>query len=258
MSFVPLVAVAFIRCMESVYWGLGHGKNSVESCGILGQLSKLMYKFAEKHPLTPRETPGCVFTLKDLFMRRSIIVLLLSFSFLTLGLNAEAGDKWTIDGVHSSAIFKVRHAGVSNLYGRFNKIEGNLFIDEKTPSKSTVSIEVWTGSVDTNDAKRDKHLKGPDFFNVRQFPKMTFKSKSVKLTSKGVYEITGDFQLHGVSKEITVTAKHVGTAKRRGATRCGYEIYFSIKRSDYGIKYGLPTMIGDKVAIIVAIEAVKN
>lgn len=189
-------------------------------------------------------------------MTLSMRILVLSLCFLALGPSADAADKWKIDGVQSSVIFKVRHAGISHFYGRFNKIAGDFEINERTPKRSRVSIEVWTGSVDTNDAKRDKHLQGPDFFNVRQFPKMTFKSKAVKKAGKDLYKITGDFSLHGVTKEITVDAKFLGTATRRGTTKCGYEIKFSIKRSDFGMKYGLST-ISDKVDLIVAIEAKK-
>lgn len=189
-------------------------------------------------------------------MKLSLNLVALTVCFLSLGLSADAADKWKIDGVHSSVIFKVRHAGISNFYGRFNKIAGTFEINERTPKRSSVSLEVWTGSVDTADSKRDKHLKGPDFFNVLQFPKMTFKSKSVKKTGDGLYGITGALQLHGVSKEITVTAKFIGTATKRGTTKCGYEIKFSIKRSEFGMKYGIPS-IGDKVDITVAIEARK-
>jgi polyisoprenoid-binding protein YceI len=173
------------------------------------------------------------------------------------GMTAYAADKFEVDGLHSSVMFKVLHGGLSNFYGRFNKVAGEFDIDSKA-SKCSVNIEVWTGSVDSNDVKRDKHLKGPDFFNAVQFPKMTFKSKAVKKVGVRAYEITGDLKLHGISKEIKVTATHIGTrTNSRGQTRCGFEIKFSIKRSDFGMKYGL-SGIGDQVDITVAIEARKK
>jgi polyisoprenoid-binding protein YceI len=192
-------------------------------------------------------------------MRKSLLSSLVLFLALSgFGLAAFAADKYEVDNLHSSVLFKVRHAGLSNFYGRFNRLAGAFEFDEKDANKCTVNVEVLTGSVDTNDAKRDKHLKGPDFFNAVQFPKMTFKSKSVKKLKDKHYEITGELTFHGVTKEIKAKAEHIATkTNSRGQTKCGFEIHFEIKRSDFGVKYGIPG-IGDDVAVTVSMEALKK
>src|SRR5262249_11217423 len=103
----------------------------------------------------------------------------------------------------------------------------------------------------------DQHLKGPDFFNVKQFPTMSFKSSKMKAVDARTYEVTGDLTLHGVTRPVTVTLERIGTAKGMGGeTRTGFETTFTIKRSDFGMKYMIPA-VGDEVKVIVAVEGVQ-
>src|SRR5438128_2317015 len=110
---------------------------------------------------------------------------------LLLGIAAglRAADTYQIDPVHSAFLFRIKHMNISYSYGRFNSSTGQIAIDED-PAKCGVNIEVKADSVDTADAKRDQHLKGPDFFNAKQFPTISFKSKAVKKEGAG-YEVTG-------------------------------------------------------------------
>lgn len=185
-----------------------------------------------------------------------------SLAVATFGVNASApaatparaADSYEIDASHSAAIFSIKHFGAGNFYGRFNDIKGTFTPDG---DKSTIDITVQADSIDTNNDKRDQHLKGPDFFNTKQFPTLTFKSKSVK-GAKDHLEITGDFTMHGVTKSITITATHTGEGKDAwGGYRSGYEAKFKIKRADYGINY-MPQGLGDDVEIIIALEGVKK
>ena len=145
---------------------------------------------------------------------------------------------YKVDPVHSSATFRVKHMNTSYTYGRFNAISGTFAIDEADPAKSSFDFTVKTDSVDTADAGRDAHLKNTAFFNAKQFPSITFKSKSVKSSGKDTLEVTGDLTLHGVTKPITVSielTRH-GKATCRGTAIAGIESVFTIKRSDFGMK----------------------
>jgi polyisoprenoid-binding protein YceI len=145
---------------------------------------------------------------------------------------------------------------VAFLNGRINDSSGSVIIDESDPSKSSVQIELKTASIDTNVDKRDTHLKSADFFNVEKFPALTFKSKAVKKVDATKYDVTGDFTLLGVTKEITVPITRVGTGKDPwGGTRTGFDGTFTIKRSDYGMTFMLDG-IGDEVQISLGVEGV--
>src|SRR5438045_581123 len=116
---------------------------------------------------------------------------------------ASAGaDNYAVDGMHAGVSFKISHLGLSWTYGRFNEMSGDFTLDPADPSKSSFNLSIQVNSVDTNNKKRDDHLKSPDFFNVKQFPAITFKSTSVKPVKDG-YQVTGDLTLHGVTKPVT-------------------------------------------------------
>src|SRR5205823_6027689 len=119
---------------------------------------------------------------------------------------AQAADDYTVDDAHTSVVFKIEHLGLSWIHGRFNDISGTFTIDKDEPGKSSFALTVKAESIDTGNAKRDQHLRSPDFFNVKQFPLLSFKSTAVKAV-KGDYEVTGDFTLHGQTQSITLTLK---------------------------------------------------
>ena len=163
-------------------------------------------------------------------------------------------EEFTVDTGHSTVLFRILHMGVSNAWGRFDNIAGTVNLDEADPAKSALDITISTESVDTGVAKRDDHLRGPDFFNARQFPKITFKSQSLRATGADTYEVTGTLTLHGVSRPLTVTLKKIGAGKSPlGDQRLGVETGFTIKRSDFGMKNMLDA-VGDNVLLIVSLE----
>jgi polyisoprenoid-binding protein YceI len=191
---------------------------------------------------------------------RTLGAALLSFLFVALvKVPALAADAYEVDAVHSAVVFKVKHLGVSNARGRFNAISGSIAIDDADPSKSAIQIEVKADSVDTANAKRDQHLKSPDFLSVKEFPTISFKSKSVKKLPDGKYEVAGEFTLHGVTKSVTVKVEKTGSGKSPvgGGELAGYETIFTIKRSDYGMKNAIPA-IGDEIELTISIEAIKK
>lgn len=188
---------------------------------------------------------------------RSVATALLGGA-LFLSSSAFAADTWSVDPAHSTAIFRIKHFGASWQYGRFNDLAGTLVLDDADPTRSTLELTIKTGSVDTNNTKRDDHLKGPDFFDAAQYPTMTFKSKKIAVKSANVWAVTGDMTMHGVTREVTVDLERSGTGKDPwGGTRTGAETTFTIKRSDFGVSF-MPDGLGDEVRIIVSVEAVKK
>ena len=186
------------------------------------------------------------------------IKFILAIALGSFGVATHASaDTFKIDPVHSSILFSVTHLGVSNLYGRFNDVSGTVTFDQADPSKSSVNLTIPIESVDTRVAKRDQQLKGPDFFNAKQFPVMTFKSTKVE-GSGDAYKVAGDFTLHGVTKPLTFEVKKGGEGEgEKGEIRGGGEARFTIKRSDYGMTF-MQGPVGDEINVIVSLEGVKE
>ena len=190
--------------------------------------------------------------------RRNVVAGMLLVSTVTLSTAALAADTYVVDPIHSPLIFKIKHLGVSNFYGRFNEVTGTFTVDEKNPAASSVEINIKTESVDTNNPERNTHLKSPDFFNAKEFPVITFKSKKIKETAKDNYEVTGDLTLHGVTKPLAVKLTRIGTGKDPwGGFRMGFESTFTIKRSDFDMKF-MADLVGDEVQLMLSIEGVKK
>ena len=181
-----------------------------------------------------------------------ILAVLLS----SAGLTAYA-DTFKIDPVHSSIVFSIKHLGVTDFYGRFNDVSGQVVFDKADPAKSSVELTIPVESIDTHYAKRDQHLKSPDFFNAKQFPAIVFKSKSVEGSGEN-YKVTGDLNLHGVTKPLTLDIKRGPDGKGpEGEIRGGGETRFAIKRSDFGMNF-MQGALGDEVTVFLSLEGVKQ
>ena len=180
---------------------------------------------------------------------------------------AAASGRYDIDNLHSAVLFRINHLGASSSWGRFNQIKGSLILDAEKPAESMITLEIDARSIDTNDEAgvpdeqkdaRDKHLRSVDFFNVEEFPAITFESEKVVPKGGGKFEITGPMTMHGVTKSITVTAEYVGTAT--GAyfgTVAGYDARFTIARADFGMNYA-PDALGKEIEVILSLEAKKR
>jgi len=162
-------------------------------------------------------------------------------------------NSFQVDPVHSTAIFKVHHLGAGMFYGRFNDITGTINANDNSPSFD-ISIDV--NSVDTNSAKLDGHLKSPDFFNVVEFPTMTFKSSSSKKIGDEKYEVVGYITIHGVTKPLTVLMAKTGQVNGRRGEMIGFETEFVITRSEFGMMYGVEGgALSDDIKVILSLEA---
>lgn len=166
-------------------------------------------------------------------------------------------NEWKIDNVHSSAIFRVKHLNAAWFYGRFNTMSGSVVLDEQDPSKSSIDITIDVNSVDSNDRRRDGHLRGEDFFLTSEFPSATFKSKAWSRKNDTTWAVTGDLTIRGVTREITVDIEKTGESTTpRFGPRVGLETTFTINRMDFGIKY-MPEGLGTDVRLTIAIELMK-
>jgi polyisoprenoid-binding protein YceI len=176
--------------------------------------------------------------------------------FLGLGTAAPADD-YTIDAIHSSVSFKIKHFGLSYVHGRFNSFSGSFSVDSANPAKTSFKMSIKSQSVDTNNQGRDGHLRGPDFFNAKQYASIDFKSSSVKPVDGG-YEVTGDLTLHGETKPVTFTLSggNVINDPRSGA-RTGFSTDFVINREDFGVGKNM-AMLGSDVHVSIGFEGVKK
>ncbi|MEO6711155.1 MAG: YceI family protein [Planctomycetota bacterium] len=164
-----------------------------------------------------------------------------------------APSTWSIDAVHSTAIFKVTHLGVSNFYGRFNKMTGTVVFNDEKGGESKVELVIPTDSIDSNNDDRNKHLMSPDFFNAKEFPEIKFVSKSAKKEGDKKWKVDGDLTLHGVTKPLSVVVDAVGMADTKMGKRAGFDVTFKVKRSDFGMS-GMLDMLGDEITVMAGIE----
>jgi polyisoprenoid-binding protein YceI len=171
-----------------------------------------------------------------------------------------ATETYVVDKTHSDAIFTIRHL-MSRVTGRFDDVSGTINVDRAKPENSTVEFTIQTASIDTNDEGRDKHLRSPDFFDVEKSPQITFKSTSMKATGKDTYDVTGQFTLRGVTKEITLPVTVLGEMKDgRGTPKIGFETTTTINRKDYGVAWNRALdaggyVLADDVKITITLEA---
>lgn len=182
------------------------------------------------------------------------VFLVLGFS----GLVQAAPETYDIDPVHSTVEFKIRHLGISWVTGSFGTFSGTAVLDPEKPEASTVNVTVKAESVDTRNAKRDAHLKNPDFFNTEKFPELSFKSSKVEKSGENKYKVTGDFTLLGVTKPVTFEVTGTDLVDgMQGEKRRGGETTFTIKRSDFGMTKNIGP-IGDEVQITLAFSGIKK
>ena len=176
-----------------------------------------------------------------------------------------APESYTIDPTHSYAYFEVEHLGVSNQRGRFDRTSGKFTIDRAAKSGS-VELNIESASVSTGDNVKgsrprtlDDHLKTADFFNVAEFPRATFKSTGVKFAGDNPAEIAGNLTLIGVTKPVALKVERWACRDNPMSKKpmCGGNVTATIKRTDFGMKYGVPA-IGDEIRLWFSVEAYRD
>ena len=171
---------------------------------------------------------------------------------------------WNIDPVHSAAEFKVKHLMISNVKGQFTAVTGAMILDEADVTKSRIEASIEAASVNTCDAQRDAHLKSADFFDAEKFPTLSFKSTRVTRTADGELAVTGDLNIHGVTREVVFAVEGPTPPAKDpwGNIRVGLSASTKISRKDYGLTWNgaLETggvLVGDEVTITLEVEFVK-
>ncbi len=164
-----------------------------------------------------------------------------------------AATSYGVDMGHSTLMFRCKHLGVSYQWGRFDAFSGSFTLAEKG-AESKVEMVIDASSVNSNSKGRDDHLRGPDFFNVKEFPEITFSSKAV--TGDGErYSIKGDLTFHGVTREVEMEVVKVGEADTRMGRRAGFEGRFKIDRTKFGVET-YSDSLGTEVTMTFAIEGI--
>ena len=173
------------------------------------------------------------------------------------------GSEWTIDASHSNAQFAVRHFMVSTVRGTFGTMSGSVSLNEEDVTKSSLKAEIDVASVDTREAKRDEHLKSPEFFDVEKHPTMRFVSKKIEQVGDTRFKVTGDMTMKGTTKEVVFDVEGSTTPIKDpwGNNRLGGVATAKINRTDFGLTYNsvLETggvSIGEEVTITIDFELV--
>ncbi len=171
---------------------------------------------------------------------------------------------WKIDPSHSQIQFTVRHMMIANVRGRFEDFSGTVEFDENDPTRSTIDVQIEAASVNTRDANRDNHLRSPDFFNVEQYPYITFKSKRVEKVDDTHGRITGDLTIRDVTKEVFLDVEYNGQSKSPwGTISAGASAQTKIDRTEWGLGWNVALetggiLVGNEIKIDIEIEIIKE
>lgn len=177
---------------------------------------------------------------------------------------AAHASTWEVDAAHSQAQFSVRHLMVSNVRGVFTKVTGTVNLNDADLTKSNLDVQIDASTIDTREAKRDEHLRSPDFFDVAKFPKLTFKSTQITKQGEGKYSVAGDLTMHGVTKPVTLATELSAEIKDPwGNTKRGATATATISRKDFGLTWNKAleaggVAVGDEVKITIDVELQKK
>jgi polyisoprenoid-binding protein YceI len=186
----------------------------------------------------------------------------LLIGFLIAGSAAFAQTTWVVDNVHSKIGFIVTHMAVSEVEGKFNEYEAAVISKSDDFNGAEVTFKSKTASIDTDNERRDGHLKSPDFFDAEKFPEITFKGNLVKV-SAGKYKLKGDFTMKGVTKQVEFDVTGGQQVNTGRGIKSGFKFTSTINRQDYGLTWAnkVPTgelVVGDEVVLNIKVELDKK
>jgi polyisoprenoid-binding protein YceI len=186
------------------------------------------------------------------------------FAFAAGTMLAQAQSTWKVDGSHSSLGFSVSHMVVSETEGRFKVYDGTVVSKNDDFTDAQINFTVDAKSIDTDNEKRDEHLRSDDFFNAEKFPNLTFKSTSFKKVSGNKYVLEGELTIRDVTKKVKFDVTYNGQAKSPwGQTAAGFKASGSINRLDYNLKWNKAleaggVLVGETVNITLKLEFIKQ
>src|ERR1019366_3828543 len=180
-------------------------------------------------------------------------------------ISQSATTQWQIDPAHSAAHFSVRHLMISNVRGKFSKLSGSVLLDPADLTRSTVAVSLETASVNTREPQRDEHLRSADFFDVANYPAMTFRSKQIAAAGPDHFKLTGDLTIRGVTKEVAFDVEGPTPSMKDpwGNVRAGVAAKAKINRKAFGLVWnalieGGGVVVGDGVSITIEAEFVQK
>ena len=171
---------------------------------------------------------------------------------------------WTLDPTHSEIAFSVKHMMISKVKGGFNKFDAKIVANPTDLTTAEIEFTIDIASIDTRNEDRDNHLRSADFFEVEKYPSLTFKATSIEKTDDDEYAVTGDVNLHGVTRQETFNITFEGQGKDPwGNEKAGFSGKTKIKRSDYNLTWNAAletggVLVGDQITINLEIQAVKG
>ncbi len=173
------------------------------------------------------------------------------------------GVRYTIDPVHATAQFKVRHLMVANVRGELGQVTGEVLFDPRDPSRSSASVTIDVTGIDTRNADRDAHLRSPDFLDVANHPTLTFRSTTVRTAGKGEYRVDGELTIRGVTRPVTLTAEVSDEIKDPwGNVKRGVLATARLDRKAWGLTWNAVMesggiVVGDTVEVTIEAELVR-
>jgi len=170
---------------------------------------------------------------------------------------------WQIDPAHSTIEFSVKHMMITTVRGRFNAFDGTLQLNEEHPEASYVEGAIDVASIDTGEPERDTHLRSADFFDVEQYPKMTFRSTRIERVGSGRYKVYGDLTIKDVTREVVFDVTDEGRGRDPwGNMRWGFSAEATLNRKDFGLTWNVPLeaggwLVGDQVKVLIELQAIQ-
>lgn len=191
-------------------------------------------------------------------------LLMLVASMFAFAITAAQPTVWKTDPAHSNITFAVDYMVLTEVTGNFKEFSATMTTEGESLEKGAVNASIRTASINTENDRRDAHLRSADFFDAEKYPEITFVSKSIEKGEGNQYKITGDLTMHGVTKSVTFDAKYMGQVRdMRGNLRLGFKGTTTINRNDFGVKYNATletggVLIGENVTVTVNAQFIKQ
>jgi len=193
-------------------------------------------------------------------MRIKYLILTVSFMLVSAFLTAQTN--WQFDKAHSKIQFTARHMKISETTGQFTDYAGTIKANNEDFTDAEINVTIQAESVDTDNKKRDQHLRAEDFLHTEEYPEITFKSESLRKVGDNDYKLEGTLTIKGVSRTEMFDVKYMGTVEAMGATRAGFKVTGSIDRFDYNVdwdrSFGQGLIVGREIGINADVELIKK